>query len=122
MYLENDDLCKRIIQKKENIYIIPTSKINHLGARAVDEKYKNEIEYSRNWHWIWSKFYFRKKHHGYLIAFIFGFPKFFSSILKYIFYSIKKDKAKKKIYFNRTSGFLNAAMGKTSWYRPNINF
>ena len=76
MYLENDDLCKRITDNNEDIYIIPTSKISHLGAKAVDDKYKDEIEYSRNWHWIWSKFYFRKKHYGYLKAFIYGFPKF----------------------------------------------
>ena len=28
---------------------------------------------------------------------------------------------KKKIYFNRTSGFYNALTGKSSWYRPNLN-
>ena len=122
MYLENDDLCKRIIKKNENIYVIPSSKINHIGAKAVDEKFKDEIEYSRNWHWIWSKFYFRKKHYGYLRAFTLGFPKFFSSSLKYFYYSIINDKNKKKIYSNRTSGFLNAAIGKSSWYRPNVNF
>ena len=30
MYLENDDLCKRLIENKENIFIIPKSKIKHL--------------------------------------------------------------------------------------------
>ena len=64
MYLENDDLCKRIIDKNEDIYIVPASKIKHLGGKAVDIKYKDEIEYARNWHWIWSKFYFNKKHFG----------------------------------------------------------
>jgi N-acetylglucosaminyl-diphospho-decaprenol L-rhamnosyltransferase len=122
LYLENEDLCRRIVNKNEDIYIIPTSKINHLGAMAVDEKYKEEIEHSRNWHWIWSKFYFRKKHYGYLRAFMCGFPKFFLSSLRYIYYLITNDKYKKRIYLNRSSGFLNAAMGKTSWYRPNINF
>ena len=29
-----------------------------------------EIEFSRNWHWMWSKFYFNKKHFGYLRAFL----------------------------------------------------
>ena len=35
MYLENDDLCKRIIDGKEDIYIVPMSKIKHLGGKAV---------------------------------------------------------------------------------------
>ena len=117
MYLENDDLCKRIIDEKEDIYIVPMSKIKHLGGKAVNEKYKDEVEFARNWHWIWSKFYFNKKHYGYWIAFLKGFPKLFSSLIKYTFYSLIKNKIKQKIYFNRISGFLNAAINKKSWYR-----
>tara|TARA_B100000767_G_scaffold196169_1_gene183164 strand:- start:1138 stop:2022 length:885 start_codon:yes stop_codon:yes gene_type:complete len=122
MYLENDDLCKRIVDAQEDIYIAPNSKIKHLGGKAVDIKYKNEVEFARNWHWIWSKFYFNKKHYGYSIAFVKGFPKFLSSLGKYVFYSLVKNKTKKKIYLNRILGFFNAAINKKSWYRPSINF
>jgi N-acetylglucosaminyl-diphospho-decaprenol L-rhamnosyltransferase len=120
MYLENDDLCKRINKKNENIYIVPDAKINHLGGKAVNEKYQEEIELSRNWHWIWSKFYFNKKHYGFFIAFIKGLPIFFSSIIKFVFYFISNNKIKKNIYFNRAAGYLNALIGKPSWYRPKI--
>ena len=65
LYLENDDLCKELIKRKENIFIVPKSKINHLGGKAVDKKFKDEIELCRNWHWMWSKFYFNKKHYGF---------------------------------------------------------
>jgi GT2 family glycosyltransferase len=118
MYLENDDLCKRITQINENIFIVPKSKIKHLGAKGVNEKYNKEIELSRNWHWIWSKFYFNKKHFGYSKAFQNGLPKFISSLIKYFFYLLIKNKNKKKIYLNRASGFYNAAKNKPSWYRP----
>jgi len=117
MYLENDDLCKRIVDAKEYIYIAPNSKIKHLGGKAVNIKYKNEVEFARNWHWIWSKFYFNKKHYGYSIAFLEGFPKFFSNLIKYIFYSLIRNNIKQKIYLNRVSGFFNAAINKRSWYR-----
>ena len=117
MYLENDDLCKRIIEEKEDIFIAPISKIKHLGGKAVNVKFKNEVEFARNWHWIWSKFYFNKKHHGYFAAFIKGFPKFIFSFVKYIFYSLIQNKVKQKIYLNRASGFINAARNKKSWYR-----
>ena len=60
LYLENDDLCKRI-NKFESIFIVPKSKINHLGASGVNKKYSEQIELSRNWHWIWSKFYFKSR-------------------------------------------------------------
>ena len=117
MYLENDDLCKRIVDAKEYIYVAPNSKIKHLGGKAVNNKYKNEVEFARNWHWIWSKFYFNKKHYGYFTAFLQGFPKFFSSLIKYIFFSFIKKKIKQKIYLNRVLGFINAAINKKSWYR-----
>ena len=122
MYLENDDLCKRIIDMKENIYIIPLAKINHLGGKAVDQIYNEEVEFSRNWHWIWSKFYFNKKHYGFFIALIKGLPIFTTSILKFLFYTIMNNKFKKKVYYNRASGFLNALANNSSWYRPKINY
>ena len=121
MYLENDDLCKRIKDISEKIFVVPSAKISHLGAKAVNPKYKNEIELSRNWHWMWSKFYFNKKHFGYSRAFIDGFPKYTSNIIKYLIYFLMNNKRKKEKYFNRASGFFNAAIGRTSWYRPNIN-
>ena len=120
LYLENDDLCKRIIDYNENIYIVPKSKIKHFGGKAVDEKYKYEIELSRNWHWVWSKFYFNKKHYGFLNAFIKVFPIFISAIFKMLFY-LFFNKRKKEIYLFRVLGFLNAALGKKSFYRPKIN-
>ncbi len=121
MYLENDDLCKRLNDKNENIYLIVNSKICHLGAKGVDEKYKFEIELSRNWHWTWSKFYFNKKHFGFVKAFFEGFPNFCSAIFKFLFYLLLMNKEKKKIYLNRVMGFLNAVLGKKSLYRPSIN-
>ena len=120
LYLENDDLCKRVIESGENIYVVPKSKIKHLGAKAVDEKYEYEIELSRNWHWVWSKFYFNKKHSGYLNAFIKVCPIFFSASFKMLLYFFINNR-KKKIYFYRVLGFLNAALGKKSFYRPKIN-
>ena len=121
MYLENNDLCKRSRDKGDLIYIVPKSKINHLAAKAVDKKYEDEVEFSRNWHWIWSKFYFNKKHYGFFKAFYEGFPRYCSSLIKFLFYLLINNKKKKKIYFNRASGFYNAFLGKASWYRPNLD-
>ena len=122
MYLENDDLCKRVKDKGGTIYVVPRSKINHLAAKTVDRKYKDEVEFSRNWHWIWSKFYFKKKHFNFFKAFFDGFPGYCKSIFKFLFYFLTNNKKKKKIYFNRASGFYNACLGKPSWYRPNLNY
>tara|TARA_B100001063_G_scaffold168624_1_gene157797 strand:- start:889 stop:1773 length:885 start_codon:yes stop_codon:yes gene_type:complete len=121
MYLENDDLCMRVKKNNEKIYIVPTCKVKHFGAKGVSENYLKEVELSRNWHWSWSKFYFSKKHYGYSYAFLRGFPKFLSSIIKCFFYYIVFKKYKSKIYYNRAFGFFNAMVGKSSWYRPNLD-
>ena len=121
MYLENDDLCKRITENRGDIFVTPKAKINHLGAKAVNEKYRDEVEFSRNWHWMWSKFYFNKKHYGLSRALIEGLPQFLLSALRLLFFKITKNKNKQKIYFNRASGFFNALIGKPSWYRPKLD-
>ena len=122
MYLENDDFCMRLIKEKENIFVVPKAKIKHLGAKAVDDKYFHEIELSRNWHWMWSKFYFNKKYNGFLIAFFIVFPNFFSAVFKFIFYYLINKKDKKEIYLRRILGFINSLLGKKSSYRPRIDF
>ena len=121
LYLENNDLCIRTNRSGGSIYIVPASKINHGGSKAVVIKYRDEVELSRNWHWIWSKFYFNKKNFGFFKAMIECLPTYISSILKFLFYSLINSDFKKKIYLNRASGFYNALMGKSSWYRPKID-
>ena len=121
MYLENDDLCLRMKKKREKVYVYSKSLISHLGAKAVDDKFSIEVELSRNWHWNWSKFYFRKKHYGFIYALIFGFPVFIKSCVKCILYYLLKDKLKYKTYLNRASGFYNSLINKKSWYRPRFD-
>ena len=121
MYLENNDLCKRVADNEGTVFVVPASKINHLAAKAVDSRFAAEVEFSRNWHWIWSKFYFNKKHYGLFKAVKEGTLRYFLSILKFLFYFLINDKVKKKIYFNRASGFYNALLGKSAWYRPRLD-
>ena len=120
LYLENEDLCLRLEKNDEDIYIVPKSRIHHLGGKAVDPKYKNEIEYLRNWHWMWSKFYFNKKHYGYLIALFKVFKNLISAKIKFFYYLITFNTFKRKIYQMRLLGLMSSMIGKNSYYRPNI--
>ena len=120
LYLENEDLCKRLIEKNEDIYIVPKSKIHHLGGKAVDPKYKNEIEYLRNWHWMWSKFYFNKKHYGYLIALLKILKNLISAKIKFFYYLITFNTFKRKVYQMRLQGLISSMIGKKSNYRPKL--
>ena len=85
LFLENNDLCLRVKKRNEKIFIIKSSKIDHLRAKAVDNKYSIEIEYLRNWHWMWSKFYFNKKHYGYPKALLKSLPTLITYIIKFFF-------------------------------------
>ena len=121
LYLENDDFCKRLRLNNENIYIVPKSKIRHLGGEAVDPKYEYEIELSRNWHWMWSKFYFNKKHYGYFNASLKILNNLISAKIKFFYYFITFNNSKRKIYLMRLSGLLNSMIGKKSFYRPKLD-
>ena len=118
IYLEEIDLCRRLRKKNKKIYLDPEIIINHQGGSSHDEKYNFEMELSRNWHWMWSTFYYTKKYKGLFFAIILTSRKFVSSILKYIFYLIIRNESKKCIYQQRMSGLFNAMIGNTSWYRP----
>ncbi len=120
IYLEEIDLCKRLREKNKKIYLDKNIKINHLGGKSHNKSIDFEMELSRNWHWMWSTFYYNKKHYGYLSSLIKVSSKLFSSLLKMILFSIIFKKKKSKIYFQRFSGLLNSIIGKKSWYRPKV--
>lgn len=120
LYFEETDLIKRCISKKQNVLMANKILIRHIGRSSSDSKYNDEIEVNRNWHYLWSKFYYYKKHYSYIYAFYKIFNQFFSAFIKSIFYLIIGNSKKRKIYFARFSGCLNSILLKKSWYRPNI--
>ena len=120
IYLEEIDLCRRLISNNKRIFLDKNVVVNHLGGSSHNKNINFEMELSRNWHWMWSVFYFNKKHNGYLYALLSVSKKFFSSIIKIIFYSLTFNHNKKKIYLQRFSGLFNSIIGNSSWYRPKI--
>ena len=117
LYLEEIDLCKRVKQIKEKIYVDPSIQVLHLGGASVDSKFSEEVELNRNWHWMWSRFYFKKKHSNYFFALISMMPKLFSTALKILIYLFIFKTKKRKIYLMRLSGLINSIIGKSSWHR-----
>jgi N-acetylglucosaminyl-diphospho-decaprenol L-rhamnosyltransferase len=118
IYLEEIDLCKRLTEKNKKIFVDPNIRINHQGGSSHEEKYNFEMELSRNWHWMWSTFYFNKKHKGFFLALMNSSGKLISAFIKYIFYSLILKNSKKLIYKHRLSGLFNSIIGKPSWFRP----
>jgi len=118
IYLEEIDLCKRLKKNNKKIYTDSNILVKHLGGASHDEEYNFEMELSRNWHWMWSTFYFSKKYNGYLRALYFNFTKLISCLIKSFYFSITMNKSKKLIYLYRFLGLFNSIIGKKSWYRP----
>ena len=121
IYFEEIDLCRRLRKMKKKIYLDQTIKINHIGGSSHNQLINFEMELSRNWHWMWSTFYYHKKYYGFFIALLMVSRKFLSALIKVTFYSILFDQNKKKIYYQRLSGLFNSIMGKKSWYRPKVS-
>ena len=121
LFFEEIDLCRRVINKNGKIYLDKNIKIEHEGASSVDKNNSYELEKNRNWHWMWSTFYYQKKYKGFFIAFLIISPKFFSAFFKTIFYFLIINKKKRDIYYCRLSGILNSMFGRKAWYRPSLD-
>ena len=119
-FLEEIDLCMRVIKKNKKIYYCPDIPVFHEGGHSHDSSFNYEMELSRNWHWMWSTFYYNKKYRGFIFSLLLVSPKLISSILKFLLFLLLRNKEKKEIYFQRYSGLANSIVGKTSWYRPKV--
>tara|TARA_Y100000590_G_scaffold46971_1_gene49744 strand:+ start:7938 stop:8783 length:846 start_codon:yes stop_codon:yes gene_type:complete len=119
-FLEEIDLCKRLLEKNKKIYWCENIAVHHEGGRSHDDSINYQMELSRNWHWMWSTFYYNKKYKGFIISFIVIFPRLLSSIFKFFIFFITRNHVKKEIYYQRCSGLMNSIVGKSSWYRPKV--
>jgi len=119
IYLEEIDLCKRLKENQKNIYVISNAIITHYGGKSHDEDVNHEMEVSRNWHWMWSSFYFEKKHNGIVTAYLKTFKTFLFALLKFLIIFLL-NKKKSSYYKARFLGLLNAYLCKPSSYRPKV--
>ena len=117
LFLEEIDLCKRIKNNGGKIFVVKTSKVQHLAKQSSGDSLN--IELCRNWHWMWSLFYYNYKHFGILTAYRTTIGKFFSSIFKLFFFLVFFNKKKILIHYYRLNGLFNAFLKKPAWLRPN---
>ena len=116
LFLEEIDLCKRIKNLGGKIFVAMNSKVKHSGKQASE--YSLNIELCRNWHWMWSLFYYNYKHFGVLTAYKVTISKFFSSFFKLFFSLLFFNKKKILIHYYRLNGLFNAFLRRPSWFRP----
>ena len=121
LYFEEIDLCKRVKNNNGKIYLDNSIIISHDGANSVHNSNIIELEKNRNWHWMWSTFYYHKKHKGFFLSLLIIFPKLLSALIKSLFNLLILNKNKRDIYLCRLSGIFNSMIGKKSWYRPALD-
>ena len=117
LFLEEIDLCKRIKNNGEKIFVVQESKVQHLAKQASENTLN--IELCRNWHWMWSLFYYNHKHFGILTAYRVAIVKFISSVIKLFIAMVLFNKKNFLIHYYRLDGLLNAFFKKSAWLRPN---
>lgn len=118
LFLEEVDLCKRIVDSGGKIYVINNAKVYHSARKGSGEDL--EIDLCRNWHWMWSLFYYNAKYFGLSKAYYVTLNKLISSLYKFILATLFFDSKKRKINFYRISGLINSYLGNNSWFRPYI--
>ena len=118
LFLEEVDLCKRIIDSGGKIYIINNAKVYHSARKGSGEDL--EIDLCRNWHWMWSLFYYNVKHFGLFKAYSVTLKKLISSLYKFILATLFFNSRKRNMHLYRILGLLNAYQGNSSWLRPYI--
>ena len=116
LFLEEIDLCKRIKESGGKIYIACKGKIYHNAKESSGNEF--EIELCRNWHWMWSLYYYNFKHFGIFSAYKITLYKFISSLLKILLSIILMKKKKYLIHKYRLLGLINVFKKKDSWLRP----
>ena len=123
LYFEEDDLCRRGNKKKFYSYKAKNIFINHKIGGSVQAKDKNEMNKIKEltlWHFIWSKYYFFRKHYGEIITLILFVPTLIRSIFKLLYYKITYNKVGIWKYEIRLSGLLSSIKRKKSFKRISI--
>ncbi|MDC3039090.1 glycosyltransferase [Candidatus Pelagibacter sp.] len=120
LYFEETDYCNRSNKNNFYIYQVNSQKVYHEIGTSVETTSKEDINKLKNlcaWHFIWSKFYFFKKHYGYIISLIYFLPILLRTYVKMIFFEItSKNKNKYRVRFD---GLISAIKGLKSYKRIN---
>jgi GT2 family glycosyltransferase len=118
-YWEDMDICARMRFDNHAVIKVVKAQLDHDAFSSHDESVHSSLDYFRNWHYMWSSYYIRKKHKQYMSALFFAFRVFFLHILKIFFYLIFFKKKKLITSRAKINGLLNSFFNKKSYFRIN---
>ena len=120
LFFEENDYCKRGLNKKLFSYQINTAKVIHNIGTSVEYENKEEkdkLNSLLNWHFIWSKTYFKKKHYGTFFTYLYFFIVIIKLNIYKSFFKIIKKKESFNKYNDRLDAILTALSNKKSYKR-----
>ena len=120
IYFDEFDACYNAIRNGGKVFSSKILLIRHLGNKgslAADPNFKEVTNKFRDWHWMWSQFYFYKKNYSYFFA----FKKFFLRLIKFgllifVFKILQNKKSLNRVKY-RFFGLFNSMVGRDSFYR-----
>ena len=118
LYFENIDLCLRLIEENKKLYVVDNLKFIHYGTKSSNPEMVLDIKICRNWHYCWSKFYFLRKHHGYLYGIRKTLPNLIRALKSCFINFLKNDIESFKLHKAELSGLINSYFLRKSSYRP----
>jgi len=119
LYWEETDYTKRALKNGYSAYQLNRVKVIHEKGKAVQVKNTEEYEKLKNlynWHFIWSKFYYFKKHYGFIFSLLYFLPIIIRIFFRILYYKITKNKKIVKYHY-RWNGLKNSILNNKSSMR-----
>ena len=120
IYFDEFDACFNVIKNSGKVFSSKILLLKHLGNKgslAADPNFKEITAKFRDWHWMWSQFYFYKKNYG----FVYALKKYFFKLIRFfigiLFYKILGNKNKFNNSKYKFLGLYNSMIGKGSFFR-----
>jgi len=119
LYWEEIDYCKKGLNKNLKSYQINKIKVKTQGRTVItnDTTEKRKLSNLLIWHFIWSKFYYHKKHEGFMITLICFIPLLIRTIFKILLNKFLKNEIQLQKYKYRFNGLVSSIKGVESYMR-----
>ena len=117
LYFEEIDLLTFCKKNNLKCYLANKIKIKHQRATSI-VKDTEKIRNLRNWHYMWSMFYYNKKNFGFFKAFGFTINFLIKDLAMTVFYILILNPKKMKERFYRVYGASSSILGFKSFLRP----
>ncbi len=123
LFFEEFDLCRRLINQGHNVLSSNKLIVEHLGFKssfALNSEFLDEALKLRNWHYMWSQFFFNKRHENKIVSYWKGFFELSKLFLKKNYFFLTGNKIEKTKNEYRYKGLFCSMMNRKSSFRVKI--